>query len=120
MHRTEQKCDLLRVLFLGHADNPLVRETATSLRSQIELDAKIVLEDFDGSADLSAVEADLAVVFGGDGSERRQNLVLRVAAHVREGLRSIEHNAPLDRLCSVVHDDTIKVQIDKDMLRIWD
>ena len=68
MHRTEQKCDLLRVLFLGHADNPLVRETATSLRSQIELDAKIVLEDFDGSADLSAVEADLAVVFGGDGS----------------------------------------------------
>ena len=68
MHRTEQKCDLLRVLFLGHADNPLVRETAISLRSQIELDAKIVLEDFDGSADLSAVEADLAVVFGGDGS----------------------------------------------------
>ena len=63
MHRTEQKCDLLRVLFLGHADNPLVRETAASLRSQIELDAKIVLEDFDGSADLSAVEADLAVVF---------------------------------------------------------
>ena len=68
MNRTEQKCDLLKVLFLGHAENPLVRDTATALRHEIQADAEVVLEDFDGSADLSGVEADLAVVFGGDGS----------------------------------------------------
>ena len=68
MNRTERKCELLKVLFLGHAENPLVRHTATALRPEIQADAEVVLEDFNGSADLSGVEADLAVVFGGDGS----------------------------------------------------
>ncbi len=81
MDRTEQQCELLKILFLGHAENPLVRKTAASLRSEIEDDARIVLEDFDGSADLSVVDADLAVVFGGDGS------ILRAARQM--GLRQL-------------------------------
>ena len=56
-------------------------------------------------------------VFGGDGTERRLNLVLRVADNVCDALRSIEHGAALD--CSVVKDDTIKVKIDTQECRVW-
>ena len=60
-------------------------------------------------------------VFGGDGSEKRLNLVLRVADHVREVFHSIEADAELGRpLCSVIRDDTIKVKIDTTTLRVWD
>ena len=59
-------------------------------------------------------------VFGGDGTEKRLNLVLRVADHVRGVLRSIETDAALERLCTVVHDDTIKVKLDIETVRVWD
>lgn len=60
-------------------------------------------------------------VFGGDGSETRVNLVLRVADHVRGVLSSIETNAALDRpLCSVIRDDgTIRIKLDTEAVRIW-
>lgn len=56
-------------------------------------------------------------VFGGDGTERRLNLVLRVADNVCNALRSIEHGAALD--CSVVKEDTIRVKIDTQECRVW-
>ncbi len=78
MHPSKSRSAPLKILFLGHAENPLVHETAASLRRQIETDAEIVLEDFEGVADLKNVEADLAVVLGGDGS------ILRAARQMGE------------------------------------
>ena len=78
IHSSQGRSEPLRILFLGHADNPLVLETATSLRQAIETVAEIVLEDFDGSADLASAHADLAVVLGGDGS------ILRAARQMGE------------------------------------
>ena len=68
MNQTEREANHLKVLLLGHGDNPAVREAADALRPEIESFASIVLEDFEGTANLSSVEADLAIVLGGDGS----------------------------------------------------
>ena len=78
MHPSKGRSAPLKILFLGHSENPLVQETAASLRRQIETDAEIVLEDFEGVADLKNIEADLAVVLGGDGS------ILRAARQMGE------------------------------------
>ncbi len=58
----------LRAILLGAADRPHVMEEAQRLRPEIEKLAKIVHCDFTGAHDMSAIEADLAIVFGGDGS----------------------------------------------------
>jgi NAD+ kinase len=56
------------ILILGSGDRPNVRETAEQLTGVIEQYARIVLADFEFAADLRDVTADLAIVFGGDGS----------------------------------------------------
>ncbi len=58
----------LRVLFLGTDQRSDVLDEARRLRPIIEQHARIVCSDFTGSEDLSKVEADLAIVLGGDGS----------------------------------------------------
>ena len=58
MHPSKGRSAPLKILFLGHSENPLVQETAASLRRQIETDAEIVLEDFEGVADLKNIEAE--------------------------------------------------------------
>jgi NAD+ kinase len=58
----------LRVVLLGAAQRPAVRAEAERLRPTIAQHAQIVLSDFTGTEDLSNVEADLAIVLGGDGS----------------------------------------------------
>ena len=58
-------------------------------------------------------------VFGGDGTEKRVNLVLRVAEHIRTAMHSIEANAAAEQMCSMVHEDTIKVKLDLTTVRIW-
>jgi NAD+ kinase len=58
----------LRVLLLGSGNRPNVIEEARRLRPLIEQHAEIALEDFEFHKDLSDVEADLAIVLGGDGS----------------------------------------------------
>ena len=59
----------IRAILLGSGDRrPKLMKEAERLRPEIEKRLDIVLEDFDYDADLSKVEADLAIVLGGDGS----------------------------------------------------
>jgi len=58
----------MRVIVLGFAGRPGVLEGADRLRPVIERHAQIVAWDFTGEQDLSGLEADLAIVLGGDGS----------------------------------------------------
>lgn len=58
----------LRAMLLGSGRRPLVREQATRLRPLIEQHADIVLEDLEFRRDLSGIQADIAIVLGGDGS----------------------------------------------------
>ncbi len=58
----------LRVFLLGAGGRPDVLAEADRLRPIIEQSARIVATDFSGTEDLSTIEADLAIVLGGDGS----------------------------------------------------
>jgi len=58
----------IRVVLLGFGGRPEVRAGAERLRPVLERHAQIVACDFEFSQDLSAVEADVAIVLGGDGS----------------------------------------------------
>jgi NAD+ kinase len=58
----------VRVLLLGSGNRPHVVDEARQLRPLIQQHAEIVLEDFEFQQDLSTVEADMAIVLGGDGS----------------------------------------------------
>lgn len=55
-------------MVFGSGDRPGVREAAEQLRPAIEKCCQVVLWDLTYTEELSAVEADLAIVFGGDGS----------------------------------------------------
>lgn len=57
-----------RVVLLGSGERPHVVSEAEQLRPLIERYAEILLTDFRYQEDLSVVDADLAFVFGGDGS----------------------------------------------------
>ena len=56
------------IILLGNGTKPGVRDTVEQLRPEIECRANILAEDFTGQTDVSSVQADLAIVFGGDGS----------------------------------------------------
>jgi NAD+ kinase len=58
----------MRVILLGFGQRPGVLEGAERLRPEIARYAEVVASDFTGAQDLSGVEADLAIVLGGDGS----------------------------------------------------
>ena len=58
----------MNLILLGNGNKPGVQETVEKLRPEIARRAIILAEDFTGLKDVSAVSADLAVVFGGDGS----------------------------------------------------
>lgn len=58
----------LRAILLGSGDRPKVAETVEQLRPAIERHLSVVAVDLTNEADLGALEADLAIVFGGDGS----------------------------------------------------
>jgi len=57
-----------RAILLGSTGRVNARDEAQRLRPTIEKLAEIVLTDFEYKADLSQVEADVAIVLGGDGS----------------------------------------------------
>lgn len=58
----------MRVILLGSATRPRVLQEVERLRPQIERLARVVAVDFTSQIDLGEVEADLVIVFGGDGS----------------------------------------------------
>jgi NAD+ kinase len=58
----------LRVFLLGAGQRPEVRAEVDRLRPTIERCADIVRTDFTGTEDLANIEADLAIVLGGDGT----------------------------------------------------
>ncbi len=58
----------VRLLLLGNGQQPTVLAEAERLRPLIQQYAEIVLTDFDCHADLSQVDADFAIVLGGDGA----------------------------------------------------
>jgi NAD+ kinase len=57
-----------RVFLLSSGHRAEIVREAAALRPIVEKHAEIVLTDFDGTADLSQHDADLAIVLGGDGS----------------------------------------------------
>ncbi len=68
----------MRVILLGSAEREGVMEAVERFRPEIAKCCTIVAEDFHCTQDLAAVEADLAIVFGGDGS------ILRAAGQMRD------------------------------------
>lgn len=57
-----------RILLLGAGDRPNVREEIERQTPEIAKLAEIVLVDLEYQADLTSIQADLAIVFGGDGT----------------------------------------------------
>ncbi|MEN8148819.1 MAG: NAD(+)/NADH kinase [Planctomycetota bacterium] len=57
-----------RVILLGDERKPGVREAVERVRKAIEGTAELVAVDLDFSLELTDLEADLVVIFGGDGS----------------------------------------------------
>jgi NAD+ kinase len=65
---SEREAAKLRLLIVGNGRKPGVRAAVKDLRPWIRQRAEIVGEDLDERLDLRSVEADLALIFGGDGS----------------------------------------------------
>ena len=99
------KPDKLRALLLGIADKPTILDQADRLRPAIERHCEIVLEDLHGNKDLSSVEADVAIVLGGDGS------ILRAA--IQMGYRQVPvlgvNLGKLGFLADLAPDDLVRV-----------
>jgi NAD+ kinase len=58
----------MRAIVLGFGGRPNIVREAERLRPLVEKYVEVVAVDFTGQMDLSTVEADLVIVFGGDGS----------------------------------------------------
>ncbi|MDR2346768.1 MAG: NAD(+)/NADH kinase [Planctomycetaceae bacterium] len=58
----------MEIILIGNGRREGVLETAALLRPEIERHGKIVMVDFYGQENISQVRADIAIVFGGDGS----------------------------------------------------
>ncbi|HAY81893.1 MAG TPA: NAD(+) kinase [Planctomycetaceae bacterium] len=70
-----------RILLLGAAHRHNVRAEVERLRPVLEQHVDIVLSDFEQAVDLANIDADFAIVFGGDGS------ILRAARQM--GLKQV-------------------------------
>jgi NAD+ kinase len=66
-----------RSLLLGSGDRPNLREQAAHLRPTIDQHVEVVLEDLQYKQDLAGIDADLAIVLGGDGSILRAALQMQ-------------------------------------------
>jgi len=73
----------MRVILLGNAERKGVLDAVVRFRPQIAKYCTIVAEEFRCEQDLDSVEADLAIVFGGDGS------ILQAAAQMGHRQRPV-------------------------------
>ena len=104
----------MQILLLGNGSRGGVLETVERLRPAIEKRATIVAVDFTGLTDLSGTDADLAVVFGGDGS------VLR-AAHqmgIRQKPVIAVHLGTLNFLATIRAEELTALLDKPDLLRL--
>jgi NAD+ kinase len=58
----------MNTILLGNGIKPGVRDAVEKLRPEIKRRVNVIVEDFTGQKDVSSMQADLAIVFGGDGS----------------------------------------------------
>jgi NAD+ kinase len=102
------------IILLGNGIKPGVQEAIEQLRPEIECRANILAEDFTGQKDVSSVQADLAVVFGGDGS------ILRAVSQM--GTNQIPvlavHLGTLSFLSTIQIDELIPLLDRSDLLRL--
>jgi len=102
------------IILLGNGSKPGVREAIEQLRPEIERRANILAEDFTGQKDVSSVQADLAIVFGGDGS------ILRAVSQM--GTNQIPvlaiHLGTLSFLSTIQTDELIPLLDRPDLLRM--
>jgi len=73
----------MKAIIMGAGDRPGVWDAFTELRPEIEKYVEIVATDFQWCCDMSQVDSDIAIVFGGDGS------VLRSAHSMKEKQRPV-------------------------------
>jgi len=102
------------IILLGNGIKPGVQEAIEQLRPEIERRANVVSEDFTGQQDVSSVQADLAIVFGGDGS------ILRAVSQM--GTNQIPvlavHLGTLSFLSTIQIDELIPLLDRPDLLRM--
>jgi len=104
----------MNIILLGNGIKPGVREAIEQLRPEIERRANILAEDFTGQKDVSSVQADLAIVFGGDGS------ILRAVSQM--GTNQIPvlavHLGTLSFLSTIQVDELVPLLDRPDLLRL--
>ncbi|MEN6406238.1 MAG: NAD(+)/NADH kinase [Thermoguttaceae bacterium] len=104
----QPKTEPPRTLLLGAGQRPEVLAKAQQLRATIERFTQIVCTDFSGTEDLSRIEADLAVVLGGDGSilraARQMGHLQRPVAAVNLGKLGFLANIKPHDLANVLRD----------------
>ncbi|MDR2762254.1 MAG: NAD(+)/NADH kinase [Planctomycetaceae bacterium] len=78
----------MKIILLGNGHRDGVLDAAALLRPEIERHGEVVIADFYGQEDISRVQADVVIVFGGDGSILRavnqmgQNQIPVIAVHL--------------------------------------
>ncbi|MDR1484159.1 MAG: NAD(+)/NADH kinase [Planctomycetaceae bacterium] len=78
----------MRIILLGNGRRDGVLETAGLLRPEIERHGEVVAADFYGQENIAQLQADVVIVFGGDGSILRavnqmgQNQIPVIAVHL--------------------------------------
>ena len=104
----------MKIILLANGTKKDVLEAVARLRPEIERCAEIVGSDFSGKEDFSHVKADLALVFGGDGS------ILRAAAQL--GTNQIPvlavHFGTLSFLSTVRSDELVPLLMRPDLLKL--
>ena len=102
------------IILLGNGIKPGVREAIERLRPEIVRRANILAEDFTGQKDVSSVQADIAIVFGGDGSILRA--VNQMGTHQIPVLAV--HLGTLSFLSTIQTDELIPLLESPDLLKM--
>jgi NAD+ kinase len=109
------------IILLGNGNKFGVREAVELLRPEIKRRANVLAEDCTGQQDVSSIQADLVIVFGGDGSILRAvsqmgtNQIPVLAVHL--GTLSFLSTIQTDELIPLLdHPDLLRMPIIKHLL----